>query len=210
MKKALLTILTLCLSLLSNAQTDSTSKSTFIEKYNYITRAKEEKLQLWKIYPLNNFAFGGGPEKFFFSKIYFGYERKLNPKFSINSELGLHVYYDNTLIGNKVIITPSGSIGTRYYYNMQRRISKGKAANNMSGDYFTLNVNFAKPTYLEENLFPVNTNYIRPDNSISLLYGIQRRATKYFLFDFSFGGMYMPTSNHRVSFEMNLRIGLGL
>ncbi|MEX0968581.1 MAG: hypothetical protein WD077_15220 [Bacteroidia bacterium] len=178
------------------ADTANAAKSSFSEKYNYLIRAKEEKTQLWKLTPVGSFAFGGGSGRTMFAlSSYFGYERKLSRSFSINGEAGFNQYYSFGEGSNDKTFWLSGSLGPRYYYNINRRIRLGKSANNLSANYFSAMANFG-------------VNGLAPGPSFSALYGLQRRIGDNFFIDLGIGPQIRIRQNS-VDLLPDLRLRIG-
>ena len=65
-----------------------------------------------------------------------------------------------------------GTGGARYYYNMKRRILKGKSANNFSGNYFSSVLTYGHRFHDDDNQVTLN-----------ILYGLQRRLGRYGFID---------------------------
>ncbi|MEO0332112.1 MAG: hypothetical protein AAF223_10565, partial [Bacteroidota bacterium] len=110
----------------------------------------------------------------------------------------------------------------RYYYALPRRIKRGKSANNLSANYFSIQsrnswigveANYpiigTNPTvYTSEAIFSRN-------NSFSILYGLQRRLGKYGYIDANLGYFYNPSfrndpfrENWEFNIEANFSIGV--
>jgi Protein of unknown function (DUF3575) len=88
--------------------------------------------------------------KFDFRNIYkrvptLGYEININPEyerkigqssFSVNTSINLGYYNYNSADGYGF----ATALEPRYYYNLKKRIASGKSANNLSGNYISLNI----------------------------------------------------------------------
>lgn len=140
--------------------------------YNYVVRAQVEELTLIKfdligptLYAMNNSAEVTLPQKI----LGFSFERKLKPEWSwiIASQLRAN---------NEELKEFNGSAGIRYYYNMNRRIAKGKSANNFSANYVSARADIKQRTNVQDDAY-----------SIQLLYGMQRRLGKFGYVDFEIG-----------------------
>ena len=94
------------------------------------------------------------------------------------------VYQGKTAGINRRLRESSLSGGIRYYYNLNRRILRGKSANNFSANFIGI----------EPNL---RFNYGKGDSgfSVKLLYGIQRRIGKRAYVDFDVG---LKTSSYPI------------
>ena len=184
------------------AQTDTTrvtvteepaedSDFSLRESYDYITRAQVEEKALLKI-GLHNISalFGSNPI------LSIAYERKLTPSFSIMAEIkerlpvssGWNTYH-------------SINWSARYYYNMNKRIMNGKSANNFSANYIGIYQQNAIRRYME----PVY--YYEP--SYQLVFGMQRRISKYGYVDFNAGPGFRHEKDDKV-FIIRPAIEIGL
>ena len=91
--------------------------------------------------------------------------------------------------------------GIRYYFNMNKRILKGKSANNFSANYLSTRLSY---------------RYRPPDEdgqlSVDLLFGIQRRIWKYGYIDFDIGIENLVTSfedtSPGIDFTSSIQIGI--
>ncbi|AXE18121.1 hypothetical protein DR864_10420 [Runella rosea] len=187
-------------------ETGTLEKQRFIDQYDYVFMTKEPTKWMLKGYGNINNLLGSN----IFQKGYvkrtvdfrLGVERKLSPSFSIEidvarvskvplTEAGLIDYsYYYTSSGNRCWAT---SAELRWYYDMAKRIRKGKSSNNFSGNYLSLryerlwqNEN-SVATGLSGTNGKWNTDYFGSyyHSQLSLNYGIQRRFFRYGLIDFS-------------------------
>ena len=152
---------------------DTTQFARIVSTYNRIIRAQEEKLRLFKIdligpslYLVTNWEEKDDSQN---NILKLAYERKITPNWSwvvgsaFNADRSDHRQVDS-------------NAGIRYYYNMKRRILKGKSANNFSGNYISTTFNFG-------NRFHDDDVHI----TWNILYGIQRRLGKRAYVDFDIG-----------------------
>ena len=174
------------------------------EKYKYFTRATVEETSMFKV-GLSNLGFGSYYGLSMGLKI--AYERKINVPFSVLLQ------YRHQMFG-----WTSNGIGLdaalRYYYSLPRRIKRGKNANNLSANYFSLQSNNAwGAKYILDGLNSVRDG-TRFSTSVSLLYGIQRRLGKRGFVDVNLGGTYHPgrvfygTERRPFSIDRNFTIGV--
>ena len=174
------------------------------EKYKYFTRATVEETSMFKV-GLSNLGFGSYYGLSMGLKI--AYERKINVPFSVLLQ------YRHQMSG-----WTSNGIGLdaalRYYYSLPRRIKRGKNANNLSANYFSLQSNNAwGAKYILDGLNSVRDG-TRFSTSVSLLYGIQRRLGKRGFVDVNLGGTYHPgrvfygTERRPFSIDRNFTIGV--
>jgi len=145
--------------------------NSFSCKYNYLIRAKVEEKDLFKLGEGGDYTnINYGWFQFFPIQVSLAYEHKISPAFSILVDTRYEVpeFKEYTLIE-----------GMRYYYNMPRRIRQGKAANNFSGNYISLQH--------ENNFVKSNGSGFIYAPTLDLLYGFQRRLWRYDYMDFSVG-----------------------
>ncbi|MGB3585418.1 MAG: hypothetical protein WBA23_02705 [Tunicatimonas sp.] len=158
------------------------------EKYKYWTRANVEEKSMFKV-GLSEFGWGGfiGP----FIGYQSAYERKIGIPFSF-----LALYrHSMTGWGNNTL---GADVALRYYYALPRRVMKGKSANNLSANYFSIQSNNSWNGYRTARapgMFNSDLQIFR-SNSFSLLYGLQRRLGKYGYIDVNLGYGYRPASRN--------------
>jgi hypothetical protein len=185
----------------SEEEMDTTRFAYLLDSYNRVIRAKEEKRQLIKIDLI-------GPVLYLFSlgerndstknhvhtMVRVAFERKIKPALS---------YVVATTIGadNRRIRDVGISGGLRYYYNLNRRILKGKSANNFSANYLS--------TFINGRTRPGRD---QQDISIHLVYGIQRRITKWGYIDADVGlaKSIVKYPDRKAGLNFNTSIQLGL
>jgi hypothetical protein len=158
----------------SEEEMDTTAFKKMKNGYNYIIRADREETRLFKIdllptvlYPLVDFD---ELDSIHVSILNLEYERKIKP--NLSWLVGLEFATDGKKLRE---ITPM--IEGRYYYNMNKRILKGKSANNFSANYFGAFLRYS-----------FETQSFGSDGSIyGAKYGVQRRLGRYGYFDFDLG-----------------------
>lgn len=117
-----------------------------------------------------------------------GYETKLNNSaWSLNMEVKPLLYWYNNQVHTKYIdkiISVHVGLEPRYYYNLKKRIARGKSANNLSGNYLSLATYFTheKKTYKNfstwQNPDFARQSYERNYVTIAPKIGLQRRLFK--------------------------------
>ena len=181
-------------------QTTDTTESKLERRYNYLIRSHVEEKLLLKIGldNLNYTKIDGLYDKIgFLYKI--SLEKKINPSWSFEIESGLRWSYLYTPSVKVSFLTIDYlKLGTRYYYNLQHKIAKGKSANNFSSDYITLHANMG-------NVFVPRGN----GTGIFAGYGIQRRIGRKGYIDVSFGPLYDYLHNDFYLGHFNYSIGFG-
>ena len=193
-----------------------------------VFRCFEEEHQLFKIDIKE--LLGRFDNKNILSKITVGYEKKIGKSaFSINSEisakyerikddffstwkgiLGLGRFsYGYTIpsapVGQQVINTykyynASATVEPRFYYNLKRRIAKGKSANNLSGSYVGLAfVGGYQYDYIPNESLNIENQLVgdrlyHPYFQIMPKWGHQRRLFKNGFLDFSIAPLWQEFS----------------
>ena len=175
------------------------------EKYKYFTRASVEEKSMLKA-GISNIGFASYAG--LFMEHAFAFEKKLSVPFSVLAQ------YRQGMSGWR-----SSHVGVdaavRYYYSLPRRIRQGKSANNLSANYFSVQVDntwqgvsrvasWGQFTFLETSTY--RTSYV------SLLYGIQRRLGKHGYVDFNLGGAYRPkqwSAYNRRGFFLDSNFSIG-
>ncbi|SNC77302.1 hypothetical protein SAMN06265337_3885 [Hymenobacter gelipurpurascens] len=114
-----------------------------------------------------------------------GVEHHLSPAVSIygNLSTGLHLtrrrYYSYNA---PLLIDPGSDAGVRYYYNQEKRKSKGRATGPFVGNYLALHSSSAFYTYQRQSSterLHIGYGY----SSLNLIWGMQRRIGRHGLFD---------------------------
>lgn len=155
------------------------------ETYKYWTRANVEEKSMFKI-GISDFGFGGNFGPTIGYRV--AYERKIGVPFSF---IGQYRHLMNGWQSNALGL----DFGVRYYYALPRRIGKGKSANNLSANYFSIqNDNTWGGVRDLLYLRPITFSdiYTTSTHSVSLLYGLQRRLGKHGYIDVNFGYTYYP------------------
>ena len=184
----------------SEEEVEEGSFEQLLDAYNHVIRAREEKLTLLKIDLLSPFLYAVSDgereedELLIESMVKVSFEKKYRPDWSWFTRIKLMAI-------NRRLRESNLSGGIRYYYNLNRRILKGKSANNLSANYVAV----------EPNL---RFNYGRGDSgfSVKLLYGIQRRIGKrgYVDFDIGLENMVAPYTEKEFGIEVTGNLELGL
>ncbi len=170
----------------------------FKEQYNYFIRAdKEEK-------GLVRFALLRVPNLELPS---IGYEHKIRPAFSVFADVGplWGIVITDSLAGlqiNKTSINGADiEVGIRHYYNIVKRIKKGKSANNFSANYVGLNFYSSvrrKSGDIITRQYP------------SLVFGFQRRLGAFGFLDLSAGLRSELSGKPYVEPLVKFKLGVGL
>ncbi|GEP50991.1 hypothetical protein FNO01nite_16630 [Flavobacterium noncentrifugens] len=142
-------------------------------------------------------------------------ELKLSNQFALQTEIGLellsfeYAYTDETKYG----AAPSVSVEPKWYYNLEKRVRKGRNIKGNSGNAFSVRINYISPNAFLisdiDNYKGVDQINIIPKWSIRRVYG------KHFIFETGFGlgpvipvGKYSKYANSDdVYVDLHARIG---
>ncbi len=212
LKTLLIVVLSLLFSTRLWAQEDSvaityseeaadSSSFSLKEKYDYWTRATIEETSIFKV-GLTQLGFASS--RGLLLEHTFGYEQKLTKAISMLGQYRFGMTnWDNAHMGADVAV--------RYYYSLPRRIRQGKSANNLSANYFSLQMDntWRGQEPHRRGFGETQTGY---SNQFSLLYGIQRRLGKRGYFDINIGPTYRTHYNsssfrEKLSLDFNFAIG---
>ncbi len=152
-------------------------ETTFFEKEATVSapdsvfQTHEETKELWKVDLMGLLL---RPPSILDGKIYFNnsirldYEKKIGKAFSLNSNLGFS-YSFQRFLGNESENFFGVGIGIqpRWYYGMKKRITSGDQANNLSGNYIGLGIDYNEVRGGGTKRWGIT--------DIGLKYGIQRR-----------------------------------
>lgn len=180
----------------STEEMDTAKFSGLKKSYDRIIMAEREELMLFKIDLLGPlfYAIASDLDSIDFDVVSIAVERKFKPDWSWN---GAFIMRLSDIEDNEYVT--SGAV--RYYYNMEKRISKGKSANNFSANYLSGRLTHkARPGDGEAEL------------SLDLLFGIQRRLWKYGYLDFEVGfeNVFLATDSSDKGVELTLDLKLGI
>lgn len=174
--------------------TDSLPSSSFTNwqrGLSKLTRLQIEEYRLWKIsftdFSLAGTADGVEDARFGLNLIY---ERKLYTSWSVLAEVTPQVvrYRPELATPLRTGMSVESQVAARYYYNLARRIRKGRSASNFSANYLSL----ALGTGLgrQGNGTPFAREGSRGEAvraTAALLYGLQRRLGRYGFVDAAVG-----------------------
>ncbi|WP_345119763.1 hypothetical protein [Hymenobacter antarcticus] len=200
-------------------------QSVLEQQYRRLIRVQVEEQQMWKL-GLNNFTTTIGTDSTGESLYYLRagphltYERKLRPAWSVMAELSPDFirFRDRGTGRLRNSFVVRSQLAGRYYYNLARRIRKGKSASNFSANYLSLALGSSVGRQAQETPFfayEYGGPAVRLD--AALLYGLQRRLGRYGFVDFTFGfpfhvisGTGAASASAPNTVIVLLRIGLAL
>ena len=153
------------------------------EKYDYFTRATVEEKFMLKA-GLSGIGFGGYAG--LFVEHSFAFEKKINVPFSVLAQYRQGMSgWRHSHVGVDAAV--------RYYYSLLRRIRQGKSANNLSANYFSIQVDNTwggVSRFVPQGQFTFFETKTGRTSNASLLYGIQRRLGKHGYVDVNLGGVF--------------------
>jgi hypothetical protein len=142
-------------------------------------------------------------------------ESRLTNEISLRSELG----FDSGIFGgsfyNKTgfIMTPVITAEPRWYYNLEKRVSKSKNIKNNSGDFIGMKISYNPDWFVISNY-----DNLKVVNQVSIIpkWGIRRVYGEHFSFEAGFGVGYRYIfaksagyleNESEVALDLHLRIG---
>jgi hypothetical protein len=184
MKRLLLTIILCCFTLIAKSQNASVEKS---------------------IYGIQTGVLG----------VWFHNELKLSKQIALRSELGLDsgVFKESFNDGVGFLMTPVITLEPRWYYNLDKRVSKSRNIAGNSGNFFSI-----KTSYNPDWFIISYYSNLRIVNQISIIptWGIKRNIGNHFTYEtgigigfryyFSKSTGYME-NEERETLNLHLRIG---
>jgi hypothetical protein len=198
------------------------AESGLQQKYGQLVRLQVEEQQLWKV-GLNDFTSRGSGTalRYLRTGVHLIYERKVRTAWSVMGEVSpefIRFRNDETASLRNSFAVRSQLAG-RYYYNLNRRIRKGKSASNFSANYLSLALGSSIGKQAQETPY-YRYNHGGPVARLdaALLYGLQRRLGHYGFVDFNFGVPIHISSKSSKSFPRRstsdlvalMRIGLAI
>lgn len=186
-----------------------------------LTRLQIEEHRLWKA-GLTHFAFGrvGGEWQEARYGLNLAYEHKLRPNWSVLAEISPALLrYRNAEQGPlQTGLEVESQVAGRCYYNLNRRIRKGKSASNFSANYISLALGSSVGRHAYGTPFTSNgAQDQRFRVSAALLYGLQRRLGRYGFVDVMAGLPLplLPTAgplfpNNSLHLLLDFRLGMAL
>jgi hypothetical protein len=189
-------------------------------KLRKLTRVQVEEQQLWKIDPFN---WSGSGENGQLQESMFGphllYERKLRTSWSVLAELTPQLLRYREVYNGPLYhgLELQSQLAGRYYYNLNKRIRKGKSASNFSANYLSVALGTGYGRHGNGTPFTGGEQGHAVRASAAVLYGLQRRVSRYGFIDVSAGIPLplLPTAgplfpNNTLHLVLDLRLGLAL
>lgn len=129
-------------------------------------------------------------------------ESRLSNYFALRSEIGFDTeffggsFYDKT----GILITPVITLEPRWYYNLNKRVEKGRRIDGNSGNFVSLKSSYHPDWFVISNYINVG---IISNISIIPTWGIRRNMGKHFNFEAGFGIGYQYYFAKSVGFSAN-------
>lgn len=183
--KSLLLTLTLCtLTLTANSQTTSVEHSTFGIQTGFLG-------------------------------VWVHHEARLSNKIALRSELGLDtgIFGSDVYNINGLILVPAITLEPRWYYNLEKRVSKQRRIDGNSGNFLSIKTTYHPDWFIISNVD--NINFIS-DISIIPTWGIRRNVGNHFTYEAGIGVGYVHyfeetnvflINQDEVTLNLHLRIG---
>mgnify|MGYP003624166173 FL=1 len=142
-------------------------------------------------------------------------EYKLSNSIALRAELGFDagVFNDNFSSGSFFILAPVITLEPRWYYNLNKRVSKSRRIDGNSGNFISIKTSYHPDLIIGD--IPNNTNFIS-DLSIVPTWGIRRNIGKHFNYETGIGLGYIHffkeknvyiKYNNMLALNLHLRIG---
>jgi hypothetical protein len=131
---------------------------------------------------------------------------------NINPGVGFSFWWDSRRDGFNSRLHPGLGIEARRYYNLAKRLKRGKNIANNSGNFVALSVTGGNSVRITGGIDPVQENdYMNTGLSYGIgpVWGIQRNYKSGFNLSLTAGGGYGKSNNGRTGFMPLLGGGLG-
>lgn len=137
----------------------------------------------------------------------FAYERGFNKKHTLYSELSFGIGYRNSdFYGSAWSFYPNITGQFRHYYNLERRVIKGKVIKHNSGGFIALHANYNFKPLSNDNSYSSNETSF----TIAPVWGFQRTYSSNFNLGLNIGPGYIINSYSEDSgFTPVLKFSLG-
>ncbi len=145
-------------------------------------------------------------------------ESKLSNSITLRSELGLDAGFsvNDNFVGDDIFaLIPAITLEPRWYYNLNKRVSKSRRIDGNSGNFIALKISYHPDVIVYSNQNTDNINFIS-DISIIPTWGIRRNIGKHFNYETGIGIGYVrfledvkstSLSENEVGVNLHLRIG---
>jgi hypothetical protein len=149
------------------------------------------------------------------------FETKINTSFSVNTSANFNLNKYKGIDSKYSLSEISVGFEPRFYYNLRKRIAKGKSANNLSGNYFSIGsyLNINEEIYISQLNTRFETTVKYPRNYVSFVpkWGIQRRIFKHGFIDVNINFFevaynkndYVPNNSWEVIWDQTAEFKIG-
>ncbi len=123
-------------------------------------------------------------------------ESKLSNSITLRSELGLDAGFsvNDNFVGDDIFaLIPAITLEPRWYYNLNKRVSKSRRIDGNSGNFIALKISYHPDVIVYSNQNTDNINFIS-DISIIPTWGIRRNIGKHFNYETGIGIGYVLDS----------------
>ncbi|NVK51365.1 MAG: hypothetical protein HWD85_00410 [Flavobacteriaceae bacterium] len=142
-------------------------------------------------------------------------EARLSNQFALRSEIGLDtgIQGSDSFNNTKFVLSPTITLEPRWYYNLDKRLEKGKSIKGNSGNFLSIKTSFHPDWFVISNRDNVQ---VTPDISIIPTWGIRRTIGKHFTYETGIGlgyVSYFPKDINtfgkvnKMGLNLHLRIG---
>lgn len=149
---------------------------------------------------------------------YASHESRLSDKWALRKEIGMNFSYADGFFMDRPMISwyPNLNLEPRWYYNLNKRVNKGKKISGNSGNFIAVRTTYFTDIFVISNYPDVK---VIPSLSIVPTWGIRRHIGKHFNYEAGFGLGYGVSFNKSVNylsndaginFNLQLRIGYTL
>lgn len=136
-------------------------------------------------------------------------ESRLSNQISLRSEIGLDFGFSQNGYGQTSVFIPSLRLEPRWYYNLEKRIKKGRKISNNSGNFLALNI-----TYNPDWFYISNQDNLNVISTIAFVpkWGIKRTVGNHFTYEVGIGiGTFIVLEDYEtdnnVALDLHLRLG---
>jgi hypothetical protein len=148
-----------------------------------------------------------------FAGIWVHGEFRLSNKFALRTEIGLDlgIWENNYTNESGLAFAPVITLEPRFYYNLKKRLAKGKRIDGNSGNFIALKTSY------NSDLFFIGTSediHLEADFMIIPTWGIRRNISQHFNYEAGFGlgyihykEEYYNANNSDVAVNIHARIG---
>lgn len=136
-----------------------------------------------------------------FLGVWANHEARLGNKFALRSEIGLEASFSGGTFSNDIfVIAPTLKLEPRFYYNLQKRLDKGKSIAKNTANFLAINVTYVPDWFTisnEDNVSVIENFSIIPK------WGIRRVVGEHFTYEAGIGIGYQYSNYKQFGFSQN-------